>query len=213
MHLPENPFEAKVGSQILNLRDPGLADRLFAALQKSYHMQNRPNKCFLSNTELKEIFSEIVVWHILWQQDVGGDSEEQLGDIVSHILSSEESRTSIQIFTILNLIGEVGYIMKFLDAEFQDNDLPLIRGSEAYNRLLLSGCRVHDLIFFCSQQWHVLVPIFDLTSDTVRRQKFMAQARMPFVEQELRSRGGQGKIWKVKIHANHVREKSSVSEY
>lgn len=171
MEFPENPFETKVGDQIINLREHGLSDRLFSQLQTKYHLRGEAYRCFLSMPELRDIYSPITVWHLLHQQHVY--SEYELGDVVAQILNHNGSRTSIKILAVLNLIGHVQHLRTFYEAGIHDDNLPLAHESEAYNRLLLSGCGYFELIYFCSQQWHVLVPVFDLTLPTIQKHVFM----------------------------------------
>lgn len=208
MDVPDKPNGAEIVEHTLSHDGEKLSAQVFDSLQNKYHMSGTANRCFLSTPELKGIFTETIISNILLQEEIY--PEHQVGRVATQVLGPETC--TVQIFTILILIGHVRYIKDFLRDKVYDRDLPLVRKEGKYELLKKNGFKECYLLQFCSLQWHVFVPVFDLRPDDIRVDHFPPKSRMPFLKKpELKSRGGQGKLWKIEVHANHFRAKFPVS--
>ncbi|KAK9414557.1 putative Protein kinase domain-containing protein [Seiridium unicorne] len=132
-------------------------------------------KQFLPQNEIVNVLTKDVIREILRQKLMIQDIE--LNNLVGKISgtgSGTKQTELIKIFAILVLIDRVDYIQEFIKAGFCDKDLPFTNKGDLY------------------------------PSNDVHEKRFHNLTRLPFLETEVKSYGGQGEVSKVTIHHAHI---------
>lgn len=137
----------------------------------------------------------------------------------------------VKIFAILLLMDAIEHIGHIIQNGLSDEDLPFglkhfeqCKGSSAYSRssqnsssdeqsLGSSDSRSHygtvDPITqnFQHYQFLVDVPTWTFSADKISKKEYHLHQKMPFLKKEKLSSGGQGTVWKVRIHKAHYQTK------
>ncbi|KAI0197248.1 kinase-like domain-containing protein [Xylaria flabelliformis] len=164
---------------------------------------------FLPYCALTETLTREVIQVVLKQN---GAYAEKLEDMVGRILDTNPDRCMMKIFAILVLTDMTAFMPKFIEFGISDKDLPLPPGSELYS--CLHFLRQSQADNFYNYLWLVDVPLLDLAASEIEAVKYRSDVRMPFLKEQLRAGGGQGRINEIKIHPGHVRGlPSSSSDY
>ncbi|KAM0809590.1 putative Protein kinase domain-containing protein [Seiridium cardinale] len=173
-------------------------------LRRRYSLGFDIEKQFLPQNEIVNVLTKDVIREIIRQKLKAQDIE--LNNLVG-IISGTDPKTTpeklIKIFAILVLIDRVEYIREFIKAKLWDRDLPFTKKRDLY-RPLPSYDQEDKLHMFFDYQWHVDIPTFDLAPDEVHKKRFHNLTRLPFLETEVKSYGGQGEVSKVKVHPAHI---------
>lgn len=112
------------------------------------------------------------------------------------IMSGEKR---IKIFAILILIDEYVKRQRFIEQDVWDSELPMNR-----NRVMsCSGLGGNSVDSFMWYQRVVDVPTWRFSLRDIRKEEYHWHRVLPFQEKTMLSRGGQGVVWKVKIHRDH----------
>ncbi|KAI8680664.1 Protein kinase domain-containing protein [Fusarium sp. Ph1] len=118
-------------------------------------------------------------------------------DIRKKICGKRSEQRRIKILATLILIEKVKHILRFLEHDVWDEDLPLFSDSAVFK-----GWKLGHVESFCHKQYVVLAPVFDFT--TMKHNKFGLSLRMPFLERLVwESRGAHGTISKARIHQDY----------
>lgn len=105
----------------------------------------------------------------------------------------------IKLFAILILTDEFVKIARFIEQDIWDSDLPMNR-----NRVMnCSGLEGHSVDSFMWYQRVVDVPYWRFSVHDIRRDEYHWHRVLPFQEKTRLSSGGQGVVWKIKIHGDH----------
>ncbi|KAJ8123215.1 hypothetical protein ONZ43_g784 [Nemania bipapillata] len=166
---------------------------------------------FIPYCSLKETLTREVIQVVLEQNGAYPYKAEVLEDMVGRILDTNPDRCMMKIFAILILTDMTAWMPKFIDAGISDKDLPLPPGSELYSRLHFLRQSQADI--FYNYLWLVDIPLLDLAGSEVEEVKYHSNVRMPFLKEQPRGGGGQGRISEIKIHPCHIRRPSSSSDY
>ncbi|KAI8625090.1 kinase-like domain-containing protein [Xylariaceae sp. FL1651] len=162
---------------------------------------------FLPFYALTETLNRDVIRLVLERN--GEYKAEVLEDMIGRVLDTNPDRCMIKIFAILILTDMTRRMPQFINAGISDKDLPFSPGSELYSRLHF--LRQSQADSFYSYLWLVHVPVLDLAASEIKEAKYRSDVRMPFLKEQLRGGGGQGRISEIKIHPGHVRGLSSSS--
>jgi serine/threonine protein kinase len=151
---------------------------------------------FLALSDLDHILSEEFTEDLLreaFQHESGPTPEVK--DIHGPSFKSRRK----QILATLILIEGVPLIKTFVKAGVFDDALPL-----AIDHPIFTSWKRKDRIDFHSQQYAVLAPFFNFSSDKMRHYVLPLNTRMPFMEPQTRiGRGKDGDIWRTSIHPDH----------
>ena len=137
-----------------------------------------------------------------------GESHEQRG------------KTFRKIFATLLLIELPGEIRKFIEEGVCDADLPLMKSDETgqstrtfslcrkaapgVRMKCFEGWKRQTLEQFEKYQWKLVAPFFSRgEDDKTKHWLFRDEVILPFTRQEHAHSGAHGKVFKVKIHAEH----------
>ncbi|KAJ2990542.1 hypothetical protein NUW58_g2896 [Xylaria curta] len=166
---------------------------------------------FLARGDITETLTDKVIWDILNQNKNLTLREEELDKIVSQILNKDSKKRMIKIFAVLIFTGKVEYILDFIRKGINDEHLPLV--SKDYQHL--DFWRKSQVDDFCSRQWLVHIPVFNLAPDHTGIEEYAEEERMPFLyERKIpNGRGGHGEVSEVEIHHDHVDGDSSNSTF
>jgi hypothetical protein len=110
----------------------------------------------------------------------------------------------IKIFAILLLIEKTQHIGHVIQQGITDNDLPLRRDR-------LQTCLREEaatIKAFLSSQYEVHVPVWNFSSHKIQEVEYDWDQRLPILLKRPLSSGGQGVVWKVKIHCDHYETKT-----
>ncbi|KAI1737166.1 kinase-like domain-containing protein [Xylaria scruposa] len=166
---------------------------------------------FLPYCALTETLTREVIQVILERDEASQYTAEELEDMVGRILDTDPDRCMMKVFAILILTDMTVWMPNFMDAGISDKDLPLPSGPELYSRL--DFLRQSQADTFYNYLWLVNVPLLDMAASEVEEAKYRSDVRMPFLKEQLRGGGGQGRISEIKVHPGHIRGLSSSSDY
>jgi hypothetical protein len=200
-----NGLAASNGRQFSVPDDKDPEDFVGRILRGKCHPPDRVSG-FLPYCALTETLTREVIQVVL---ERNGYEAEALEDMVGRILDTNPDRCMMKIFAILILTDMTASMPKFIDVGISDKDLPLPPGPELYSRL--NFLRQSQADNFYNYLWLVDVPLLDLAASEIEEAKYHSDVRMPFLEEQLRGGGGQGRISEIKIHPGHVRGLSSSS--
>lgn len=115
----------------------------------------------------------------------------------------------VKIFAILLLIEKTEHIGRFIQQGLTDNDLPL-------NRVRLQTCLREEaatIRAFLSRQYEVHVPVWDFSAHEIQEVKYDWEQKLPLLLKLPLGGGGQGKVFKVKIHGDHYETKTQSNRW
>lgn len=170
--------------------------RLEENFKQSRAWEEDADDLFLPRKALTKILTGGVIKSLL--QEKPETSHISLVDI-----TGEKRR--IKIFAILILIKKTELIGHIIQQGISDDDLPLGR---ARLKACLRAEDRHVKDFFLSYQYEVAVPAWDFSAHEIREEQYDRHQRLPFLTKSPISSGGQGKIWKIKIHRDHYETKT-----
>lgn len=169
-----------------------------------------------------ELFSNMV--SSAWADDGGEDSflpTKALISILTHetvetLLRGNSETDTIKLSDIIGinrrreilatliLIRDgVRHIGNLINSGLCDKDLPIKMKSL---RLLLDYT---DAYSFYNYQYCVHVPVWNFSLDEIPYVSYGSRCILPFIEKQKISSGGQGLVWKVRIHEDHYRSRVS----
>lgn len=148
---------------------------------------------FLPRNILAGILTETTIQSLLRENDTM--SRIKLGAIIG-----EEAR--IKLFAILILTRRTQYLERMTRPGLSDEILPLSK--KLLTKILPSSKGDSKFLNrFMIHQSSVAVPAWDFTSHDMQEREYPLRFNMPFLDKERLSYGGQGTVWKVKIHPAH----------
>lgn len=151
---------------------------------------------FLPRNALREILTDNTIQLLLKQENE--TSSIPLTDITGN-------KMRIKIFAILLLIEKTAYLGHIIRQGVSDDDLPLRPGQ------LLKTCLGSEesvVEFFRYKQFTVDVPTWDFSAHNIQEKQYDPDIKLPFLTKSEISRGGQGIVWKVKIHCDHYKTRT-----
>lgn len=120
---------------------------------------------------------------------------------LQHIIGAQRR---VKILAILLLTGNAEYLAHFIQHEICDNNLPL----QQCDLVRCFGLYTGIVDTFIMYQSKVNVPVWDFPSPDISEQVYHEEQRLPFLTKEELGRGGQGKIWRVRVHQDHYRTRA-----
>jgi hypothetical protein len=223
------PGPSASNEDVTNYLDAGaIVDQIGNQIRSSYKTSSASNLKFLPLDRLSDIVSDVTVrmlLGIILRDAAEEDLEEHARQICGHDSPSQATlpKTMRKIVAILVLIGKVECVTDFIRGNVRDVDLPLKlewcnnqymfykRGDEALTDVLtcFTGWHGKDMESFSSQQTIMLAPFLDIRDDQVCFYKLDYPIVLPYIEYGLKTHGGHGKVWRVKIHRAHHSFRSS----
>lgn len=156
---------------------------------------------FIPRKALTKILTEGTIQTLLQQKPE--TSHISLADITG-------DKRRVKIFAILLLIKKTEHIGHMIKQGVSDDDLPLRRSRL---RTCLRAEDRHIKEFFLSYQYEVAVPTWDFSAHEIQEEQYDRDQRLPFLTKLPISSGGQGIVWRIKIHRDHYETKTqSVGE-
>lgn len=200
-HLPTQDLQSRM------IRSPGTPDseninlksvqkRLEENFEQSKAWAEDADDEFLPRKALTKILTEGTIQSLLQQKP-------ETSHISSTDITGEKKR--IKIFAILLLIKNTEHIGHIIQQGVSDDDLPL--GRARLKNCLRAEDR-HIIDFFLSCQYGVTVPVWDFSAHKIQEEQYDRLQQLPFLTKLLISSGGQGVVWKVKIHCDHYETKT-----
>lgn len=167
-----------------------IQNKLRDSFEPSNNWEADGSQEFLPRNSLLEALSEKNIELLLHQR-------AETKEIKLNAITSGEKR--IKLFAILILIDEYVTIARFIEQGIWDSELPMNR-----NQLLqCSGLRGNSVDSFMWYQRVVDVPTWRFSVHDIRKERYHWHRVLPFQEKTKLSSGGQGVVWKVKIHRDH----------
>lgn len=182
------------GGRLVNM----IQDQILDRMRSSAWGDDEDEGFFLPKHALREILTDERVRDLLWERPE--TALIKLSDI-----SGPFKRTEM-LATLLLIPCGIRHIDVFIKRRLCDNNLPITR------KLLRSyfpsevGLSVPDS-FFQYQYW-IHVPTWVFSSYEIDFAHYDRRYVFPFTESKVLSRGGQGTVWKVRIHGDHYSSKA-----
>lgn len=151
---------------------------------------------FLPRKSLTKILTEGTIQSLLQQKPE--TSHISLADITG-------DKKRVKIFAILLLIKKTEHIGHMIKQGVSDEDLPL-RRSRLKTCLRAEDRHVKE--FFLSYQYEVAVPTWDFSAHKIQEEQYDRDQRLPFLTKLPISSGGQGIVWRIRIHRDHYETKT-----
>ena len=185
----------------------------------SKHKSDTNSEHFVPCNKISTIINPTAVGSIL-ESEFSSHTAAEVEKMVSQICTNLHYTSRRIIFATLLLIGKVEYIIHFFDSNITDDDLPLRRpvqigdwrqnpfhrrsdNANSPSLTYFQSWEHHELTSFCSSQYEILVPFFDLNPDQVLFYRMDQRIILPFKEHTPKKHGGYGTIHRVKIHPAH----------
>lgn len=193
-HLPAHEVPSRVATSS-DTADPERTDlktvrrRLRSSFKPSRTRTDDGSDEFLPRNALEEVLTDKTIQLLLMQKP-----KTRLINVDS--ITGENKR--IKIFAILLLIKKTKRIGPFIEQGVSDGDLPLSQGCL---KTCLKKPRLVDS--FQLYQGRVNAPMWDFSAQNIQEEKYCLHRKLPFLTKCRLSSGGQGVVWKVKIHPDH----------
>lgn len=182
------------GGKLLN----SVKEKLQRRMESSAWIVDEEEESFLPRNSLLEILTEEMVRDLLWES-----WETFL--IKPRDITGDVKRIEI-LATLLLIPGGIKHIDIFIKKGICDNDLPISRKVLRSYFALEYSLSVPDSFFLC--QYSIHVPTWKFLPYRIDFLKYDWRQVLPFTEKTKFSRGGQGTVWKVRIHNDHYSSKA-----
>lgn len=170
-------------------------------LYRKIKLRNDLQRSFLPKEAIESVLTESTIDLLLQRiPDAKGIS---LGDITG-------DRKRVKLLSILLLAEKVDRLKHLIEKGIFDVDLPV--ELDRLRRADCSGRKRAIVDPFFLLQFRVCVPVLDFSKDTIEEEKLHKDHLLPFSTKKELGKGGQGRVWKVKIpRGNFTTRTSSVS--